>query len=179
THQMTTCIGSTRSNDATRLKVWIGHYAAPNPSQATINPPIYTGSATRSHLGVNHPVLARMICPALALELYDSDPIEYVSVCQLADSRIEMIAAALPAILYAGDPPGKGFNKADSTNGLFKGYLLERVMRHVFTGPSTALGGPSRATRTCNAILHDMRKVEAEHIAYTCVQACHHVHSKS
>jgi hypothetical protein len=44
-------------------------------------------------------------------------------------------------------------------------------MRHIFTGPSTALGDDSRATRSCNASLHDMTTVEAEHIAYACVQA--------
>jgi len=43
-------------------------------------------------------------------------------------------------------------------------------MRHIFTGPSTALGDDSRATRLCNASLHDMTTVEAEHIAYACVQ---------
>jgi hypothetical protein len=43
-------------------------------------------------------------------------------------------------------------------------------MRHIFTGPSTALGDDSRATRSCNASLHDMTTVEAEHIAYACVQ---------
>jgi hypothetical protein len=43
-------------------------------------------------------------------------------------------------------------------------------MRHIFTGPSTALGNDSRATRSCNAFLHDMTTVEVEHIAHACVQ---------
>jgi len=43
-------------------------------------------------------------------------------------------------------------------------------MRHIFMGPSTALGEDSRATCSCNATLHDMTTVEAEHIAYACVQ---------
>jgi hypothetical protein len=43
-------------------------------------------------------------------------------------------------------------------------------MHHIFTGPSTALGDDSRATHSCNASLHDMTTVEAEHIAYACVQ---------
>ncbi|KAG2046036.1 hypothetical protein BDR06DRAFT_899880, partial [Suillus hirtellus] len=45
------------------------------------------------------------------------------------------------------------------------------IMQHIFTGPSTALGDDSRATRSCNASLHDMTTVEAEHIAYACIQA--------
>jgi hypothetical protein len=44
-------------------------------------------------------------------------------------------------------------------------------MRHIFTGPSTALGDDSCTMRLCNAPLHDMTTIEAEHIAYACVQA--------
>jgi hypothetical protein len=43
-------------------------------------------------------------------------------------------------------------------------------MRHIFTGPSSALGEESRGTRAGNAELHGMTKVEAAHIAYACVQ---------
>ncbi|KAG2738402.1 hypothetical protein P692DRAFT_201687204, partial [Suillus brevipes Sb2] len=49
--------------------------------------------------------------------------------------------------------------------------IFVKVMCHIFTGPSTALGQDSRATRTCNAALHNMTTVEAEHIAYACIQA--------
>ncbi|KAF9228983.1 hypothetical protein BS17DRAFT_216485 [Gyrodon lividus] len=44
-------------------------------------------------------------------------------------------------------------------------------MRHIFTDPSTSLGGGARSTRPCNAELQVMDKVEAAHIAYACVQA--------
>lgn len=43
-------------------------------------------------------------------------------------------------------------------------------MRHIFTSPSSAYGGETRATRTCNAALHDMTTVGAAHIAYGCLQ---------
>lgn len=43
-------------------------------------------------------------------------------------------------------------------------------MRHIFTSPSSAYGGETRATRTCNAALHNMTTVEAAHIAYGCLQ---------
>jgi hypothetical protein len=68
--------------------------------------------------------------------------------------------------------------------GFLEGYTLERVgivitplfmlMRHIFTGPSTAYGGQSRGTRPCNAVLHHVTTVEAAHIAYGCVQVCLH-----
>jgi len=43
-------------------------------------------------------------------------------------------------------------------------------MRHIFTSPSSAYGGETRATCTCNAALHNMTMVEAAHIAYGCLQ---------
>jgi hypothetical protein len=43
-------------------------------------------------------------------------------------------------------------------------------MHHIYTGLSTALGNDSQATRSCNAVLHNMTTVEVEHIAYSCVQ---------
>jgi len=108
-----------------------------------------------------------------------------------------MTASDFPAFLWSGDPPGSKYNENEMTEGLFQGYLLERVsfclfiayrvlikhlrqvMRHIFTGPSTALGEDSRATRSCNAALHDMTSVEAEHIAYGCVQVCSDLNAQS
>ncbi|KAG2738322.1 hypothetical protein P692DRAFT_20758989 [Suillus brevipes Sb2] len=82
-----------------------------------------------------------------------------------------MTAIDFPVFLWAGNPPGSRYDENTMNEGLFQGYFLERIMRHIFTGPSTALGDDSRATRSCNASLHDMTTVEAEHIAYACIQA--------
>ncbi|KAG2065343.1 hypothetical protein BDR04DRAFT_1032999, partial [Suillus decipiens] len=48
------------------------------------------------------------------------------------------------------------------------------VFRHMFKGPSSVLvkDGEAITTRSGNAKLHNMLKVEAEHVAYTFVQ-CH------
>jgi len=45
-------------------------------------------------------------------------------------------------------------------------------MRHLFTGPSSALcaDNESVGTRPCNAHLHNMMEVEAENIAYGVIQ---------
>ncbi|KAG0692728.1 hypothetical protein DFH29DRAFT_785821, partial [Suillus ampliporus] len=47
------------------------------------------------------------------------------------------------------------------------------VFRHIFKGPSSALvkDGEAVTTRSGNAKLHNMTQVDAEHIAYTFVQA--------
>ncbi|KAG2078856.1 hypothetical protein BDR04DRAFT_996798 [Suillus decipiens] len=86
---------------------------------------------------------------------------------------LKVTTALWPAFLYPGDIPGENFDPEDIIGGLFCGYLLEQVTKHVFTSPSSALkAGVSNGTRTCNAKLHGMTEVGAEHIAYATVQAC-------
>jgi hypothetical protein len=85
-----------------------------------------------------------------------------------------MDADNFPSLFWSGEHPGDDFDPNNILHGLFRGYMLVRVGRHIFLGPSHALGGDSaRATRTCNAILHSMTTVEAEHLAYICVQVSH------
>ncbi|KAG1808962.1 uncharacterized protein BJ212DRAFT_1203967, partial [Suillus subaureus] len=54
----------TCSDDATRLKVQIGHYTVPEPLKEGLKPTIYNGgSLSRVHMGISHPVLASFLCP--------------------------------------------------------------------------------------------------------------------
>jgi hypothetical protein len=52
-------------------------------------------------------------------------------------------------------------------------------MKHLFLGPSSALGaeGESVGACPCNARLHNMTEVEAENIAYGVIQVCLQIHS--
>ncbi|KAG1905245.1 uncharacterized protein F5891DRAFT_1183191 [Suillus fuscotomentosus] len=72
------------------------------------------------------------------------------------------------ALVYSGKIAGEHFNPQLVQNRLFEGYLLEQVMRHIFTGPSSDLCADSESVGTCpcNARLHNMMEVEAENIAY-------------
>ncbi|KAG2084746.1 uncharacterized protein F5147DRAFT_765198 [Suillus discolor] len=110
-HESGTC-----SDDATRLKVQIGHYAAPEPLKEAL------ADFNRD--------------PALARKWMEI-------------GRIRMTSIDFPVFLWAGNPPGSRYDEDAMHEGLFQGYLIEHIMRHIFTGPSTAL----------------------EHIAYACVQA--------
>ncbi|KAG2335567.1 hypothetical protein BDR05DRAFT_894609 [Suillus weaverae] len=50
-------------------------------------------------------------------------------------------------------------------------YCIQ-VTKHIFTSPLSALkAGVSNGTHACNAKLHGMKEVGAEHIAYAAVQA--------
>ncbi|KAG2133389.1 hypothetical protein BD769DRAFT_1354026 [Suillus cothurnatus] len=47
---------------------------APNPADKAVVPPLYDGSGRRTYLGVNHPVLARFLCPIGEIESFNEDP---------------------------------------------------------------------------------------------------------
>jgi hypothetical protein len=72
--QMNTTIKAIRSNDATRLKTYMAQYASPDPYKPrSLNPPIVVTNG-RAKLGLNHPILARWLCPADQLDQFDKDP---------------------------------------------------------------------------------------------------------
>ncbi|KAG1846262.1 hypothetical protein F4604DRAFT_1688468 [Suillus subluteus] len=168
TQKMNTVLSATRSDDAARLKSQIGHYVVAIPSDGSMKPAFYTSSSSKTHLGINHPILASFLCPISQLAVFNGDKVEGQK--KLLNGKIAMFVNNFPAFLWSREPPGRDYDDEAMAEGLLWGYLLERVMRHIFTGPSTALGNDSRATPSCNAVLHDMTTVEAEHIAYGCVQ---------
>ncbi|KAG1838089.1 hypothetical protein DFJ58DRAFT_846209 [Suillus subalutaceus] len=162
TQKVNTVISATRSDDAACLKSQIGHYAAPIPSDGGLKPAIYNGNPSRSHLGVNHPVLASFLFPVSHLAKFNRDPANVFSLRfaflrgqkKLASGGICMTANDFPAFLWSGKPPGCDYDDDTMIDSLLQGYLIER------------LGQDSWVTQTCNAALHDMTTVEAEHIAY-------------
>jgi hypothetical protein len=82
---------------------------------------------------------------------------------KLASAGIRLTANDFPAFLWSGNPPGCDYDDDAMMDGLLQGYLIEhvsfsfniiinitllfvKVMQHIFTGPSTALGQDSRVT---------------------------------
>jgi len=49
---------------------------------------------------------------------------------------------------------------------------MPQVFRHIFTGPSLALGTQTRATKSPKAVLHGLTAVTGRTIAYAAVQVC-------
>ncbi|KAG2117891.1 uncharacterized protein F5147DRAFT_806552 [Suillus discolor] len=93
-----------------------------------------------------------------------------VTKAKLEAGTINMDARAWPALLYKAGATGVAGEAFDLTNvqdGLFEGFLVERVMKHVLTSPSSALAGDNfHISNSCNAVIHRMMIVEAENIAY-------------
>ncbi|KAI6146242.1 hypothetical protein BKA82DRAFT_152771 [Pisolithus tinctorius] len=173
---MNITMGQIHSDDATCLRAYIGQYVAPHPLEAGVSPPIMS-AGSKSGMGINHPVLAHMLCPTSARDKFIKNPSRTCQ--QLIKGNIQMTAEEFLLFLWEGDPPVVQWDEENQSDGLFKGYVLERVMCHIFTGPSTALGEQSHGTQTCNTILHGMTSVEPEHIAYASVQAHYAMSSKN
>ena len=70
--QMDAAISATRSDDTSRLKSQIGHYATLD-CRSPIMPAIYDGTGSRTHLGINHPILAQFLCPVRELKAFSED----------------------------------------------------------------------------------------------------------
>ncbi|KAG1750377.1 uncharacterized protein EDB91DRAFT_1078427 [Suillus paluster] len=168
--EMQNMINHTRSEDASHLKSRMGSYAAPNPDKELIRPPITDDSKSRAQMGFNHIQLGKLLCPVKYLVDYIEDPHGMKN--KFDSASLKVTAALWPAFLYPGNTVGEDFDPKDIIEGLFRRYLLERVTKHIFTSPSSALkAGVSSGTRACNAKLHGMKEVGAEHIAYAAVQS--------
>ncbi|KIK32433.1 hypothetical protein CY34DRAFT_154688, partial [Suillus luteus UH-Slu-Lm8-n1] len=161
--EMQEIIGQIRSEDASHLKPFIGRYAAADPDDDGLHPPIYSDhSKSRAKMGMNHPQLAGMLCPIKHIQSYQNEPRKVQA--QLQNSEIKVHAGVWPALSYAGNPPGKDFDPDNVQEGFLQGYLLKRVLKHIYTSPSSALidDGEKTTVRSGNAKLHNMQKVEAE-----------------
>ncbi|KAI6041103.1 hypothetical protein EDC04DRAFT_2988234 [Pisolithus marmoratus] len=152
--QMNKAISGAHSDDTTCLKVHVGVYAALHPLKAGLEPPLST-TGTRSVFGLNHLFLTKLLCPSSAQKDCASNPkqctFSSVVMCssihssarthqELLEGRIAMTANDLPLFLWSRDTPGCNIDDDNEYEDLFQGYYLERVMHHIFTGPSTALG---------------------------------------
>ncbi|KAG2150879.1 hypothetical protein DEU56DRAFT_962418 [Suillus clintonianus] len=165
-------IGQVRSEDAAHLKRSITRYATFDGKG--LQPSVFPESKeSRAKMGLNHPQIALLLCPIKFLSEYQKDP--SATKAKLEAGTINMDARAWPALLYkagAAGVAGEAFDLTNVQDGLFEGFLLERVMKHVLTGPSSALAGDDfHVSNSCNAVIHGMMTVEAENIAYAAVQA--------
>ncbi|KAG0695614.1 hypothetical protein DFH29DRAFT_1005325 [Suillus ampliporus] len=155
-------IGQICSEDASKLKPYIGRYAAAEPDVKGLEPPIFSNDKKSRARMCRQPPPTR--CHALS----DQNP-------HILHEDRKKVQAQLQN--GEGDSPGENFDPLNMQDGLFKGYLMRRVFRHIFKGPSSALvkdGEAVTTTRSGNAKLHNMTQVDAEHIAYTFVQALFH-----
>ncbi|KAJ7651839.1 hypothetical protein B0H17DRAFT_1215142 [Mycena rosella] len=167
---------SARTADTGGLKHHLA-YVLPNPASDVIYPPV-PKQESKSDRSVAHPMLRYFFLPW-------SDRVKLPPSCsrslprpkapasnQFADllvaGRVELKATEYPAFFWAEDT----YDEDDLDKGLLRGPLILRVLRHVWTAPSSALFGLDNGIpRSCNACLHNVFTVDKEMIGYAGVQA--------
>ncbi|KAF8549689.1 hypothetical protein OG21DRAFT_564464 [Imleria badia] len=88
-----------------------------------------------------------------------------------------MKSTDFPTFLWKSN--GYNFDPDYMYHGPFEGEFLERVIRHIFTGPSTALGGGPRRSRPNDNNMQGIDQANAAQIAYAAVQARWGINPKS
>ncbi|KAG2055700.1 hypothetical protein BDR06DRAFT_881444 [Suillus hirtellus] len=122
-------IGQVQSEDATHLKKSILCYASYDSNG--LESAIFSDSKeSYAKMGLNHPQLARMLCPVKHLVEYQKSPLQTKS--KIESGKIKMDAHAWPALLYNGKVAGESFNQQNIQDGLFEGYIVKHVMFSFF-----------------------------------------------
>ncbi|KAG1734273.1 uncharacterized protein EDB91DRAFT_1057000, partial [Suillus paluster] len=93
----------------------------------------------KSMRGLNHPQLARLLCPRKKLDWFDDDPDSYAAMAALQAGEITMTAYNWPTFFYEHDI----YDSAEKTNGLFRNHIVVRFYKHLFIGPSSVTNDSS------------------------------------
>ncbi|KAH6903265.1 hypothetical protein BKA70DRAFT_1110926 [Coprinopsis sp. MPI-PUGE-AT-0042] len=143
-------IHSARADDTKGLKGAIVEWL--HEPGRVLNPPIPSNS--KDVRGFHHRRTATLLFPA---------PLENWS--KVLNKTLIIEPTDWPAFLYANEQE----DPEDVWKGLFRGELLVRAYRYIFTSPSSAHSSV-RATRAGNAKLHGIKSVTRASLAYVAMQ---------
>jgi hypothetical protein len=87
---------------------------------------------------------------------------------RIEDGSIQITEEYFPSFLYEKETL---YDKDNEDLGLFRGYLLVRVYRHIFTGPSSAINPMTKVNKS-KAKKFNLTKVTGRTIGYASVQVC-------
>ncbi|KAL5537160.1 hypothetical protein ACEPAF_983 [Sanghuangporus sanghuang] len=127
--------------------------------------------SNKANYGINHPQLLQAIVPMSLLHKYGADADFDDSV---RASEYEINHTTLPAFMFDVE----NYNPRSPKKSLLRGHMPVRVLKQIFTGPSSALEeqpGRKRSTRPGNAMIAGQKEVTPEMIAYACIQAWHFI----
>jgi len=82
------------------------------------------------------------------------------------DGTVQITDEDFPSFLYDTET---AYDEENEDIGLFRGFLLVRVYRHIFTGPSSAMN-PTAKVNKSKARKFRLAEVTGRTIAYACVQ---------
>jgi hypothetical protein len=87
---------------------------------------------------------------------------------RVEDGSIQITDEDFPSFVYESGTP---YDEDNEDIGLFRGYLLVRVYRSIFTGPTSAMN-PTAKVNKSKAKKFKLIEVTGRTIAYACVQVC-------
>jgi len=82
------------------------------------------------------------------------------------DGTVQITDEDFPSFLYEIET---AYDEENENIGLFRGFLLVRVYRHIFTNPSSAMN-PTAKVNKSKARKFRLTEVTGRTIAYACVQ---------
>ncbi len=85
---------------------------------------------------------------------------------RVEDGTVQITDEDFPSFLYEIET---AYDEENEDIGLFRGFLLIRVYRHIFTGPSSAMN-PTAKVNKSKARKFRLTEVTGRTIAYACVQ---------
>ncbi|KAF7972040.1 hypothetical protein HWV62_19169 [Athelia sp. TMB] len=135
-------------------------------------PPLYRNS--KSERGYNHPITGRLLCPA-GWDWEDPNVVE-----GLQSGVTKLLGEHWPVFIYGDNT----CNPEDPWKGAFRGSLLVKMYRHIFTFPSSVDLQEPKANQSGNVCIHGMTKATLASITYVATQvqfalSSHSVFSRS
>ncbi|TEB19261.1 hypothetical protein FA13DRAFT_1719015 [Coprinellus micaceus] len=155
-HYITKGISSARSDDTKSLKAAVVDWITPN--NQVLSPSIQRN--VKDNRGFHHPRTGELLCP-VNFDWNDEKIRRDLTGGQLVPS-----GDLWPRFIYRYFE----YDPKDPWKGLLRSSLLVKAYKHVFTSPSSAHGGASKATRSSNARIHGMTAVTVPSLAYIATQ---------
>ncbi|KAL0060530.1 hypothetical protein AAF712_012688 [Marasmius tenuissimus] len=154
-----------RSSNISNLHKFILVYLLKTLNES-LSPELSSTDADQGCHGVRHPNICALFAPRKldkVIILGRSNPRWQWAVDQVVAKKDELLATGLPWFLY------DGYNTVDWMDGLFRGYLLFCVGRHVYTGPLLAMFLDKKSSARSNNARLDIHLVSAQMIACICI----------
>ncbi|KAJ7883249.1 hypothetical protein B0H13DRAFT_2344235 [Mycena leptocephala] len=86
---------------------------------------------------------------------------------RIAENKIQLKSKSFPSCFYADG----SYDPQDLDKGLLRGDVIPRVLRHLWTGPSSGIPGvEGKLPKGCNALAHNVFRVSPEMIGYAACQ---------
>ncbi|KAF8173642.1 hypothetical protein BJ912DRAFT_1065122 [Pholiota molesta] len=142
-----------RSQDTNAMKFSIISYLPLDPDKDVITPPI-TGNQ-KSKRGWNHIWTARFLAPLKDRDIFEENPHAYMK--RVQEGKIKLRAKNLPSFLYE---EGTVYCATREDKGLFRGHVVIRALRLIFTGESSAFTGHQVLAYACCQIYVNLSVLE-------------------